>query len=105
MSAETANNQAKSMGLPCAYVITANEEIIGPLGDDTCLHVTNKVDPQLQKLGETLSVSILQIQKIMAVISKLKTNELTAEDLAYQLGLTLRQANRILNKLEDKVAA
>lgn len=105
MSAQTANNQAKSMDLPCAYVITANEEVIGPLGDDTCLHFTNKVDPQLQKLSETLSVSILQIKKIMALISKLKTNELTAEDLAYQLGLTLRQANRILNKLEDKGAA
>ncbi|MEH6948719.1 transcriptional regulator [Bacillus sp. JJ634] len=104
-SAQTANKQAKSNNFPCSYVITANEEVIGPLGEETCLHFTNTVDPQLEKLSETLGISSLRIQKIMAVISKLQTNELTAEDLAYHLGLTLRQANRILNTLEEKGAA
>ena len=103
-SAQTANKQAKSIDFPCSYVITANEEVIGPLGYDTCLHYTNKVDPHLEKLSETLGLSILQIQKIIAVASKLQTNELTANDLAYYLGLTLRQANRILNKLEENGA-
>ncbi|MFB5281609.1 transcriptional regulator [Peribacillus sp. Hz7] len=104
-SAQTANKQAESNNFPCSYVITANEEVIGPLGEETCLHFTNTVDPQLEKLSETLGISSLRIQKIMAVISKLQTNELTAEDLAYHLGLTLRQANRILNTLEENGAA
>ncbi|MDP1420147.1 transcriptional regulator [Peribacillus simplex] len=104
-SAQTANKQAESHDFPCTYAITANEEVVGPLGDDTCLHIMNTVDPQLEKLSETLDVSILRIQKIIAVISKLQTNELTAEDLAYHLRLTLRQANRILNNLEDKGVA
>jgi predicted transcriptional regulator len=104
-SAQTANKQAESHEFPCSFVITAKEEVIGPLGEDTCLHYTKTVDPQLEQISEALGVSLLHIQKIMAVISKLQTNELTAEDLAYHLGITLRQANRILNKLEENGAA
>ncbi|MFP5108516.1 transcriptional regulator [Neobacillus sp. C211] len=104
-SAQTACKQAESNDFPCSYAITANEEVIGPLGDDTCLHFENSVDPYIEKLSETLDVSILRIQKLMAVTSKLQTDELTAEDLAYHLGITLRQANRILNQLEVKGAA
>ncbi|MET3291223.1 UNVERIFIED_CONTAM: putative ArsR family transcriptional regulator [Brevibacillus sp. OAP136] len=48
---------------------------------------------------------MLQIQKILAVLAKMKSSELTGEELAYHLGLTLRQANRILNKLEETGAA
>lgn len=104
-SALTANKQAESNPSSCSYVINANEEVIGPLGNETCLHFVNKVDPQLEKLSESIGMSVVQIQKIRAATSKLQTNELTAEDIAFHLGLTLRQANRILNKLEEKGVA
>lgn len=104
-SAITAIKQAESIDFSCSYVINANEEVIGPLGDETCLQYTNKVDPQLERMSETLGISVIQIQKIMAAISKLHTDELTTEDLAFHLGLTLRQASRILNKLEEKGVA
>ncbi|WP_026573891.1 hypothetical protein [Bacillus sp. UNC438CL73TsuS30] len=104
-SAQIANKQAELHDFPCSYVITTNEEVIGPMGDDTCLHFSNIIDPQIEKLSEVLEIPILRIQKIMALISKMKSNEVTAEDIAYQLGLTLRQANRILNELEEKGVA
>ncbi|KAA9018998.1 transcriptional regulator [Niallia endozanthoxylica] len=104
-AAQTAIKKAESNEIPCAYVIIDNEDVIGPLGSDSCLHYSNKIDPEIEQLSKTLEISNLYIQKIMAVISKMQTNELTADDLAYHLGHTLRQSNRILNKLEEKGAA
>lgn len=104
-AAQTANKEAETYEFPCSYVITDKQDVIGPLGRDTCIHYTNSIDPELEQLSVTLEISSLHIQKIIAVISKMQTNELTAEDLAYHLGHTLRQSNRILNKLEEKGAA
>ena len=53
-AALTANKQSESNDFPCSFVITTNEEVIGPLGNDACLHYTNTVDPQLKKLSETV---------------------------------------------------
>lgn len=104
-AAQTANKEASANSIPCAYVITDNQDIIGPLGNETCIHYTNTIDPEVEQLSEALEISSLHIQKIIAVISKMRTNELTAEDLAHHLGHTMRQANRILNKLEEKGVA
>ncbi|RNB89767.1 transcriptional regulator [Brevibacillus fluminis] len=104
-SAQNASKAAISHELDCSYVITENQDVIGPLGDETCIHFTNTVEPHYERLSETYGVSVLQIQKILAVLAKMKSSELTGEELAYHLGLTLRQANRILNKLEETGAA
>ncbi|MGX9134746.1 transcriptional regulator [Rummeliibacillus sp. JY-2-4R] len=104
-NAYTAHAQAVSTNSSCSYVITNNDEIIGPLGEDTCLQFTNKIDTQLQNLSESIGISTMQIQKILALLQKLQTDEITAEDLAYQLGVSVRQANRILKKMEDKKVA
>ncbi len=104
-AAQTANQEASANETPCAYVIFDNDEVIGPLGEDHCIRYTNIVDPEVEQLAETLGISSLNIQKIIAAMSKMRTDQLTADDVAYHLGHTLRQANRILNKLEQKGAA
>ncbi|WP_423800619.1 transcriptional regulator [Neobacillus sp. SAB-20_R2A] len=101
-SAENANKEAQLHGISCAFVITDNQEIVGPLGEEHCIQIINTVEPQLEQLSEKLEISTLQIKKIMAVIAKNMTDELTADELAFHLKITLRQANRILNKLEEK---
>ncbi|RNB83989.1 HTH domain-containing protein [Brevibacillus nitrificans] len=103
--AQKASHAAVSHELDCSYVITENEEVIGPLGEDTCIHFTHTVEPHVERLSEAHGVSVLQIQKILAVLAKRKSNELTGEELAYHLNLTLRQANRILKRLEESGAA
>lgn len=105
ISAKNASKAALSHGLDCSYVITENEEVIGPLGEETCIHFTNTVEPHYERMSEVYGISVLQIQKILAVFAKTKSKELTGEELAYHLSLTLRQANRILNKLEETGAA
>lgn len=100
----TANKEAVANDFSCAFVIT-DEEVIGPLGMEICLEYSITVDPEIERLSERLEISSLHIQKILAVLSKNQSNELTAEDLSYHLGHTVRQANRILNKLEEKGVA
>jgi len=104
-SAQTSIKEAESNDVPCSYVITDNGDVIGPLGSNSCILYSKEIDPKIEKLSETLKISSIHIQKIMAVISKLQTNELTADDLAFHLGHTLRQSHRILNKLEENGAA
>ncbi len=104
-NAYTANAQAVNTNRSSSFVITNNDEIIGPLGEDTCLQFTNKIDSHLQNLSEIIGISTVHIQKILALLQKLQTDEITAEDLAYQLGVSVRQANRILKKMEDTKVA
>ncbi|MEK4068922.1 HTH domain-containing protein [Peribacillus sp. FSL R5-0717] len=85
--------------------MTDTDKIIGPLGEGNCLEYLNGVNKSIQRISKDVGISTLQLQKIMAVISKTESNELTAEDLAYHLDVTVRSANRILNRLEEKGVA
>lgn len=100
--AYTANKEAQENDFSCSFLITDQEEVIGPLGMENCIEYSMSVDPEIERLSEILDISSLHIQKIMAVLAKKQSNELTSDDLAYHLGHTVRQANRILNKLEEK---
>ncbi|MED3983490.1 hypothetical protein P4646_05370 [Peribacillus simplex] len=64
------------------------------------MNYSNTIEPFIEKISKQTGVSTLHIQKILAVISKVHTNEISAEDMAAYSGVTLRSAYRILNKLE-----
>ncbi|KXH81914.1 hypothetical protein AU377_06530 [Sporosarcina sp. HYO08] len=100
-----ANTEAAAHHFSCAFAMIDQEEVVGPLGMDTCIEYSIAVDPEIERLSERLEISSLHIQKILAVLSNNQSNELTSEDLAHHLGHTVRQANRILNKLEEKGVA
>ncbi|WP_427110223.1 transcriptional regulator [Lysinibacillus xylanilyticus] len=99
-NAEIANRQTIENNSNVSYIVTENEQIIGPLGEEMWLNFSNTMDPYIAKISKQTGVSTLHIQKILAVISKVSTNELSAEDLANYLGVTLRSVYRILSKLE-----
>lgn len=105
LNAQNANREASNNGGNCSFIITETETVIGPLSEEGCLQYSNAKDPYTEKLSKKLGISSLNIQKIMAVLKKLNTNELTADDLAFHLGITLRSSNRILNKLVEKGGA
>lgn len=105
LNAQNANNEAKNNGGNCSFAITEEERIIGPLSQKSCLEYSNARNPRIEKISEKLNMSSLNIQKIIAVMDKLNTNELSSEDIAFHLGIALRSANRILNKLQEKGAA
>ncbi|RAN86544.1 transcriptional regulator [Bacillus sp. SRB_28] len=104
-NAQSANNISVSTGIPSTYVMTDMDQVVGPLGEGNCLEYRNMVNDYIQRMSEETGISTLQLQKIMAVLSKTQSQELTAEDLAYHLGVTVRSANRILNRLEENGVA
>lgn len=100
-NAKTANKQQKRIG--CPYILTEST-LLGPLGDGKRLEL--QLDPlQLQKWSKQTGVSVLQLQKILAIPAKTKRHDVCANDLALHLGITTRSANRILKKLEQGQAA
>ncbi|MDQ0862055.1 hypothetical protein [Bacillus sp. V2I10] len=87
------------------YLMTENDHLIGPLGDEQCIEISNEANPQIENISQQIRISTLQIQKLLAVMEKLNTNELMSDDIAQHLGITIRAANRILNNLEEKGVA
>lgn len=100
-NAQIANNQAATEQTSSTFVITANKEVIGPLGDDIDLALETTNYPQLQKISDVTGISIVHLKKLLVLRNKLEESEVSADDIAYQLNVSNRQANRILNKLED----
>lgn len=58
--------------------------------------------PQLTQLSEQLGVSLLILKKINFVLKKVGIDEITSEDIAFHLNITVRSANRMLKELELK---
>ena len=96
-----ANNQILNTNESYAHILTKDEKLIGPLEANSFLIVSNQYDDRLEHLGEELGMAPLQLQRIMAVMDKLQTNELSSDDISAHLNITPRTASRILKKLED----
>ncbi|EST53969.1 hypothetical protein T458_22500 [Brevibacillus panacihumi W25] len=104
-NAQSANKAAEAHPNNCSFVITEDDQVIGPLGDKACIQFSNSMNEQIEKWSVQLGISPLQIQKIVAVIDKTNSNELSSEDVSFYLGITIRSANRFLNILQDRGVA
>lgn len=100
-----ANGETKKDQISSSYIMTENEHLIGPLGDENCIEISNESNPLIENLSKQIDISTLQIQKLLAVMEKLNTNEVMSDDISQSLGITIRAANRILHKLEEKGVA
>lgn len=98
--ASQASQELKPLHKSHTYIMTKDDALIGPLGDENCINVTNSYDEQVEILSKELNMASLQIHRIMAVMDKKNSNEIMAEDVSIHLGITIRAANRILSKLE-----
>jgi len=103
-NAEHANKERR-MDRGTSYIMTEDDQLIGPLGDETCLQIPNQLNIQIEKFSSQIGISALHIQKVMAVMEKLQTTELVSDDLAIHFGISQRAANRILQKLEERGVA
>ncbi len=102
LNAQKAIKEAEHNWAGNSFLVTAENKVIGPLGSDVIHSFTSEIDPDLEAKGKELGITPLQIKKIIATIQKRHSEELTSDILAYHLGVTIRTANRILNKLEEK---
>lgn len=103
--AEQAVSLARQQPLASTFVGLSDERYIGPLDGSQTLEVHNKLDPNIVRWSELTKLSTLQLQKISSVMHKLKSNELSSQQVALHLGITIRSANRIMNALEQGGAA
>ena len=58
-------------------------------------------DPEIIALAKRIGINNINLQKIMSYAEIMRTNKLSSEDVAECLSMTIRGANRILNKIEE----
>ncbi|MNC40003.1 hypothetical protein D3C75_886910 [compost metagenome] len=58
-------------------------------------------DPEIIALAKRIGINNINLQKIMSYAEIMRTNKLSSEDVAGCLSITVRGANRILNKIEE----
>lgn len=82
-----------------SYVMTENENLIGPLGTEKVKTV--RVESR-SYLDITSSLSPITVSKVFSVLDATEHKEITAKELAFRLGITKRSANRFLSTLEEE---
>ena len=83
-----------------SFLVDENNRLIGPLGSNTTLTVPNEVSPSIQDLAKRAHLSTLTIQKLNSILALLGSQEITSSDITTHMGVTIRNANRILGNLE-----
>ncbi len=101
-NAKNANKEVSVKFPGSSFIITDENKIIGPLGEAFCNSYSNISNTEMFEKSKVSGITNLQIQKVMSVLEKLHSNNLSSDDLAFYLGVTVRTANRILNKLEKQ---
>lgn len=82
-----------------SYVMTEKEELIGPLGVEAT--ETFMVDNQSYRDIKS-KLSPITVSKVMSALDASAEKEITAQELAFRLGVTKRSANRFLSTLESE---
>ena len=82
-----------------SYVVTEKEEVIGPLGTQAA--DTFMVDNQSYRDIKS-KLSPITVSKVMSALDASAEKEITAQELAFRLGVTKRSANRFLSTLESE---
>ncbi|MFA6506435.1 MAG: hypothetical protein WCT14_10065 [Treponemataceae bacterium] len=100
-NAQYANIEAERHGGDCTFVVSEQNDVIGPLQGNNRMVYKNTDDPLVADIGKKTKLSPLTIHKLIGIVEKRHTKKLSAYDVAYYLGITERSANRILNKLES----
>lgn len=89
-----------------AYMVNQDKVVLGPIGSSNSLEFKLKSqDKTLLKWTEKTDISISNLTMIKSLLSKMQTDSITASDIQKGLDITLRSANRIMNKLVDGGAA
>jgi len=99
-NAQRAMKEAVLCKTSAAFIVMADNVIIGPLSSARRITYSDAPSQQLADLSGRLAVSPLYLSKIASVLAQKGENTLSAEELSYFLNITPRSASRILAKLE-----
>lgn len=82
-----------------SYMINQNETLIGPLEMKGASDEKNEIPASILDASQASRLSVTTVQRIFSVTEMLGTKELTTQDLASSLQVTIANANRFLNAL------
>lgn len=88
-----------------AFIVMDNNHITGPLkkGFSSDMNYYDRViDDTMREVVESTKLGVVTITKIKKLIKHKKENAISSNEIAEQLAITLRSANRITKKLVEK---
>lgn len=88
-----------------SFVVDEKHRILGPLSSAQYLEVHKKIPDELSDIAHQCNLSPLTIQKLFSIIRLTGSNKFTTQTLSEHLGVTVRNANRIIQNLEKGGAA
>ncbi|NNJ31775.1 transcriptional regulator [Lacrimispora defluvii] len=94
--------QAKAFSGSCSFFINEDQKVIGPMKSMNVIQFSEQGDPEIIALAKSMGINNINLQKIISYAGIMRTNKLSSEDVAQCLSMTVRGANRILNKIEEK---
>lgn len=101
-NATKAYRQAKAFTGSCSFFINEDQKVIGPMKSMNVIQFSEQGDPEIIALAKSMGINNINLQKIISYAEIMRTNKLSSEDVAQCLSMTVRGANRILNKIEEK---
>ncbi|MBE5986282.1 MAG: transcriptional regulator [Paenibacillaceae bacterium] len=101
-NATKAHRQAKAFTGSCSFFINDDQKVIGPMKSMNVIQFSEQGDPEIIALSKRMGINNINLQKIISYAEIMRTNKLSSEDVAQCLSMTVRGANRILNKIEEK---
>ncbi|WP_411503563.1 helix-turn-helix domain-containing protein [Brevibacillus centrosporus] len=95
-------HQAKIEGGNRAYVVYSPDDMFGPIEpNETNNRKPNIFDSQLEQIAETSGLSVNTVFKIDCLVKQKNKRNFTSIELAKEIGVSVRTANRIIVKLEQ----
>lgn len=82
-----------------SYVMNEYRMLTGPLNEEKCMKIHANASQTVAELAEKCNLSTFTIQKLISIVKMNDNNKLTTQELADRLGVTVRNANRILKNL------
>ncbi|MGN1167475.1 MAG: hypothetical protein ACI4S2_13725 [Lachnospiraceae bacterium] len=83
-----------------SFLVDEEQKLIGPLCADKKTVSSNMITPRIQEISQKSSLSTATIHRLSRLLLLLGRREITSMDLAEGFHISLRGANRILQKLE-----
>ena len=84
-----------------SYLVDAENQLIGPLYSEKPVISSYMLTPQIQEIAEKSSLATTTIHRLNRMILLIGHRDLTSNELAENFHITVRGANRILQKLES----
>ena len=83
------------------FLVDEEQKLIGPLDEEERTISSNIITPRMQEISRKSTLSTATIHRISRLLIFLGRREITSSELAENFHMSLRGANRILQKLED----